>query len=108
MNFLFENSKITGVRTTTGAIFNSQAVSLTAGTFLDGKMFIGRNMFEGGRIGEMASHGLTQQLIEMGVTTARMKTGTPPRIDISSVDTSALTPQFGDESPDKFSYLPYL
>ena len=108
VNFLFENSKITGVRTTTGAIFNSQAVILTAGTFLDGKMFIGRNMFEGGRIGEMASHGLTQQLVEMGVATARMKTGTPPRIDISSVDTSALIPQFGDESPDKFSYLPYL
>ena len=108
VNFLFEDSKITGVRTTTGAIFNSQAVILTAGTFLDGKMFIGRNMFEGGRIGEMASHGLTQQLVEMGVATARMKTGTPPRIDISSVDTSALVPQFGDESPDKFSYLPYL
>ena len=108
VNFLFENSKITGVRTTTGAIFNSQAVILTAGTFLDGKMFIGRNMFEGGRIGEMSSHGLTQQLVEMGVATARMKTGTPPRIDISSVDTSALIPQYGDESPDKFSYLPFL
>ena len=65
-------------------------------------------MFEGGRIGEMASHGLTQQLVEMGVATARMKTGTPPRIDISSVDTSALIPQYGDESPDKFSYLPFL
>ena len=108
VNFLFENSKITGVRTTTGAIFNSQAVILTAGTFLDGKMFIGRNMFEGGRIGELPSHGLTQQLVEMGVTTARMKTGTPPRIDISSVDTSSLIHQFGDERPDKFSYLPFL
>ena len=108
VNFLFENSKIAGVRTTTGAIFNSQAVILTAGTFLDGKMFIGRNMFEGGRIGELPSHGLTQQLVEMGVTTARMKTGTPPRIDISSVDTSSLTHQFGDEQPDKFSYLPFL
>ena len=108
VNFLFENSKITGVRTTTGAIFNSQAVILTAGTFLDGKMFIGRNMFEGGRIGELPSHGLTQQLVEMGVATARMKTGTPPRIDISSVDTSSLTHQYGDESPDKFSYLPFL
>ena len=108
VNFLFENSKIAGVRTTTGAIFNSQAVILTAGTFLDGKMFIGRNMFEGGRIGELPSHGLTQQLVEMGVATARMKTGTPPRIDISSVDTSLLTHQYGDESPDKFSYLPFL
>lgn len=108
VNFLFENSKITGVRTTTGAIFNSQAVILTAGTFLDGKMFIGRNIFEGGRIGELPSHGLTQQLVEMGVSTARMKTGTPPRIDISSVDTSVLMHQYGDECPDKFSYLPFL
>ena len=108
VNFLFENSKITGVRTTTGAIFNSQAVILTAGTFLGGKMFIGRNMFEGGRIGELPSHGLTEQLMQMGVATARMKTGTTPRIDISSVDTSSLTHQFGDESPDKFSYLPFL
>ena len=108
VNFLFENSKITGVRTTTGAIFNSQAVILTAGTFLGGKMFIGRNMFEGGRIGELPSHGLTEQLMQMGVATARMKTGTPPRIDISSVDTSSLIHQFGDERPDKFSYLPFL
>ena len=106
--FLFENSKITGVCTTTGAIFNSQAVILTAGTFLDGRLFIGRNMFEGGRIGELPSHGLTQQLVEMGVKTARMKTGTPPRIDISSVDTSKMIHQFGDENPDKFSYLPFL
>ena len=106
--FLFENSKITGVCTTTGAIFNSQAVILTAGTFLDGRLFIGRNMFEGGRIGELPSHGLTQQLLEMGVKTARMKTGTPPRIDISSVDTSKMIHQFGDENPDKFSYLPFL
>ena len=108
ISFLFENSKITGVRTTTGAIFNSQAVILTAGTFLDGRLFIGRNMFEGGRIGELPSHGLTQQLVEMGVKTARMKTGTPPRIDISSVDTSKMIHQFGDENPDKFSYLPFL
>ena len=106
--FLFSGSKISGVCTTTGAIFNSQTVILTAGTFLDGRMFIGRTMFEGGRIGELPSHGLTQQLVDMGVKTARMKTGTPPRIDISSVDTSKMVHQFGDENPDKFSYLPYL
>ena len=106
--FLFCGSKITGVCTTTGAIFNSQTVILTAGTFLDGRMFIGRTMFEGGRIGELPSHGLTQQLVEMGVKTARMKTGTPPRIDISSVDTTKMIHQFGDENPDKFSYLPFL
>ena len=106
--FLFSGSKITGVCTTTGAIFNSQTVILTAGTFLDGRMFIGRTMLEGGRIGELPSHGLTSQLVEMGVKTARMKTGTPPRIDISSVDTSKMIHQWGDEQPDKFSYLPYL
>ena len=107
-SFLFHQSKITGVCTTTGAIFNSQTVILTAGTFLDGRMFIGRTMFEGGRIGEMPSHGLTGQLVDMGISTARMKTGTPPRIDISSVDTSKMIHQWGDETPDKFSYLPYL
>ena len=106
--FLFRESKISGVCTTTGAIFNSQTVILTAGTFLDGRMFIGRTMFEGGRIGELPSHGLTRQLVDMGISTARMKTGTPPRIDISSVDTSTLVHQFGDSDPDKFSYLPYL
>ena len=106
--FLFRESKISGVCTTTGAIFNSQTVILTAGTFLDGRMFIGRTMFEGGRIGELPSHGLTGQLVDMGISTARMKTGTPPRIDISSVDTSTLVQQFGDSDPDKFSYLPYL
>ena len=107
-DFLFSGSKITGVRTTTGAIFNSQTVILTAGTFLDGRMFIGRTMFEGGRIGELPSNGLTSLLVSMGVKTARMKTGTPPRIDISSVDTSKMIHQWGDEQPDKFSYLPYL
>ena len=107
-SFLFRGSKITGVCTTTGAIFNSQTVILTAGTFLDGRMFIGRTMFEGGRIGEMPSHGLTGQLVDMGISTGRMKTGTPPRIDISSVDTSRMIHQWGDDDPDKFSYLPYL
>ena len=106
--FLFDGSKISGVRTTTGAKFNSQTVILTAGTFLDGRMFIGRTMFEGGRIGELPSHGLTSQLVSMGITTARMKTGTPPRIDISSVDTSKMIHQSGDEDPEKFSYLPFL
>ena len=103
--FLFENSKITGVRTSTGAIFKSQAVILTAGTFLGGKLFIGRTSFEGGRIGELASHGLTEQLVSLGIRTGRMKTGTPPRIDISSVDTSKLQLQLGDPDPDRFSFL---
>ena len=107
-SFLFENSKIAGVCTTTGAIFKSRTVVLTAGTFLNGRLFIGRTQFEGGRIGELSSHGLTEQLASMGLTTARMKTGTPPRIDISSIDTSSLSVQEGDARPEKFSFLPYL
>ncbi|MCR5841005.1 MAG: tRNA uridine-5-carboxymethylaminomethyl(34) synthesis enzyme MnmG [Bacteroidales bacterium] len=105
-SFVFENSKISGVRTLTGAIFKSRAVILTAGTFLGGKLFIGRTQMEGGRIGEPASHGLTEQLIERGLVTDRMKTGTPPRIDISSVDVSRLPVQPGDSDPGRFSFLP--
>ena len=104
--FLVENSKICGIRTNTGAIFKSQAVILTAGTFLGGKLFIGRHEMEGGRLGEGASHGLTEQLREMGVVSDRMKTGTPPRIDISSVDTGRLELQLGDPDPARFSFLP--
>lgn len=107
-SFLFENSKICGVKTNTGAIFKSQTVILATGTFLSGRMFIGRTTFEGGRIGELSSHGLTEQLVSLGLRTGRMKTGTPPRIDISSVDTSILLRQLGDESPEKFSYLNIL
>ncbi len=106
VSFLFENSKICGVRTNTGAIFKSQAVILTAGTFLGGKIFIGRTVFSGGRIGEKPSLGLTEQLVEHGLITGRMKTGTPPRIDISSVDVASLPVQLGDEVPDRFSFLP--
>ena len=105
-SFLFENQKICGVCTNTGAIFKSQAVILTAGTFLGGKIFIGRTEFEGGRIGEKPSLGLTSQLVERGVSTGRMKTGTPPRIDISSVDVTRLLVQKGDDCPDRFSFLP--
>lgn len=104
-SFLFENAKICGVKTKTGAIFKSQAVVLATGTFLNGRMFIGRTTFEGGRIGELSSHGLTEQLVGLGLRTGRMKTGTPPRIDISSVDTSRLLQQLGDGEPEKFSYL---
>ena len=105
-SFLFENSKICGVRTLTGAIFKCRALILTAGTFLGGKIFIGRTSFEGGRIGEKSSLGLTGQLVEMGLNTGRMKTGTPPRIDISSVDVDRLPVQYGDSDPDRFSFLP--
>lgn len=104
--FIFSGNRITGVRTLTGATFSAAAVVLSAGTFLGGKLFIGRTCFEGGRIGELSSYGLTEQLKSMGIQTGRMKTGTPPRIDISSVDTEKLTKQFGDEEPERFSYLP--
>ena len=108
VSFLFENSKICGVRTLTGAIFKSRALILTAGTFLSGYLFIGRHKMEGGRLGEQASYGLTEQLAEMGVKSGRMKTGTPPRIDIASVDTSVFPLQYGDENPGRFSFLPEL
>ena len=104
--FLFEGSQIKGVRTKSGEIFYSQAVILTAGTFLGGKLFVGRNQLIGGRIGEEASYGLTEQLKSLGIRTDRMKTGTPPRIDINSVNTYVLTLQLGDESPERFSFLP--
>lgn len=104
-SFLFENSKICGVRTNTGAIFKSQALVLTAGTFLGGKLFIGRHSIDGGRIGEPASLGLTEQLNSLGISSGRMKTGTPPRIDFSSVDVSTLPVQEGDALPLRFSYL---
>lgn len=107
-SFSFCGSRICGVVTRTGAIFNSKAVILTAGTFLSGKLFIGHNTFAGGRIGEFASYGLTEQLIELGVPTARMKTGTPVRIDVTSVDLSKSEIQLGDDQPSKFSFLPEL
>ena len=105
-SFLFENSKIAAVKTITGAIFKCKAVILTAGTFLNGRLFIGSNDFEGGRIGEKSSYGISDQLKEAGIPTGRMKTGTPPRIDIRSVDLDSLPQQAGDEQPEKFSYLP--
>lgn len=107
-SFVFKESSISGVVTRTGAVFNSKAIILTAGTFLSGKLFIGRSSFEGGRIGEFSSYGLTEQLASAGVPVMRMKTGTPPRIDISSVDLSSAVLQEGDEEPGRFSYLPVL
>lgn len=104
-SFLFENSKIYGVCTAGGRIFKCRALILTAGTFLGGKLFVGRNQLEGGRIGEMPSLGLTAQLVERGITTDRMKTGTPPRIDITSVNTEALSRQKGDAQPERFTFL---
>jgi tRNA uridine 5-carboxymethylaminomethyl modification enzyme len=104
-NLLFENDVLTGVRTITGAIFHSRAVVLTAGTFLNGRMFIGPHAFEGGRIGELSAYHVSDQLAARGIPTARMKTGTPPRIDVRSVDLSKLPVQTGDPGPARFSFL---
>ena len=104
-NLLFENGVLAGVRTITGAIFKSQAVILTAGTFLNGKMFIGPHSFEGGRIGELSAYHVSDQLAELGIPTARMKTGTPPRLDVRSIDLTRLPVQVGDDDPARFSFL---
>lgn len=106
-SFIFENDKILGIKTLTGAMFYSRAVVLTTGTFLSGKLFIGKTQFTGGRMGELSSEGLTSQLAERGVRSDRMKTGTPPRIDISTVDLSKAEIQNGDINPERFSFLPF-
>ena len=105
-SFIFEGNTVTGVNTKTGASFKSKAVILTAGTFLSGKLFIGMTSFEGGRIGELSSYGITEQLVSLGMESARMKTGTPPRIDVKSIDISKSQIQLGDSSPARFSFLP--
>ena len=96
---------VRGVVTSMGAEFSASKVILTAGTFLNGRLFIGRNSAEGGRIGEPSSLSLTEKLAKFGIESGRMKTGTPPRIDIKSIDTSRLEVQKGDENPGRFSFL---
>ena len=99
-------SHIYGVRLKMGAEFGAKSVILTAGTFLEGKLFVGTEMSEGGRLGEFPSKGLSRGLAEAGLTVGRMKTGTPPRIDVRSLDLSRLERQEGDAEPARFSYLP--
>lgn len=94
-----------GVVTRMGVVFRAKSVILTAGTFLGGLMHIGRNSAEGGRAGDSASHGLTEQLVELGFEAGRMKTGTPVRIDIRSLNTELFERQDGDAEPSKFSFL---
>ena len=101
---LTDDRHVTGVRTRMGVVFKSKAVILTAGTFLEGLMHVGRSHAAGGRAGDSASHGLSAQLAELGFELGRMKTGTPARIDGRSVDFSRLEEQKGDENPGKFSY----
>ena len=100
------DKEIYGVETQLGTSFSARAVIITAGTFLNGKLFIGQQTTVGGRIGELSSFGLGEQLAAEGIKVARMKTGTPPRIDTRSIDLSALTVQKGDENPARFSFMP--
>lgn len=102
---LFEGDKVVGVRTSLGIEIKAKSVILTAGTFLNGLIHIGDKTFGGGRAGERASTGITEDLIKVGFEAGRMKTGTPPRVDGRSLDYSKMTEQPGDEFPEKFSYL---
>lgn len=103
---LVANGHARGIKTRMGIEFNAKAVILTAGTFLGGLMHIGRSQAEGGRAGDAASHGLSEQLAALGFEVGRMKTGTPARLDARTIDFSQLNEQPGDENPGKFSYSP--
>jgi len=99
-----ETPRVQGVKTKMGVEFACEKVILTAGTFLDGLMHIGASSAEGGRAGDPASHGLTEQLRELGFEVGRMKTGTPARLDARTINFELLEPQYGDKSPSKFSF----
>ena len=99
---------IDSLETSLGGHFSASYYILTAGTFLNGRIFVGDRTTEGGRVAEPSSYFVSRQLCERGIATARMKTGTPPRVDIRSVNTAELILQQGDERPEKFSFLPYL
>ena len=102
---IVEGGRCVGVRTALGSEIRGKAVVLTNGTFLNGLMHIGEKQFGGGRAGERASTGITEQLIDLGFESGRMKTGTPPRIDGRSLDFSKMELQPGDDDPTHFSFL---
>ena len=102
---LVEKGKVTGVKTSLGIKVKAKTVVLTNGTFLNGLIHIGEKNFGGGRAGERAATGITEQLVDLGFDSGRMKTGTPPRVDGRSLDYSKMIEQPGDDNPDKFSYL---
>lgn len=104
VGLLAEGDQIKGVRTLMGGDIESKAVILTNGTFLNGLIHIGEQHFPGGRMGEVASHGITEQLKEMGFEAKRLKTGTPVRVDGRTIDFSRLIEQKGDEEVTGFSY----
>ncbi len=103
-SLIFDGQRVSGVVTNMGISFKSKSVVLTTGTFLNGLIHIGRQNFGGGRMGEQASMGITEQLSEKGFTTGRMKTGTPPRVDGRSLDYTKMEEQAGDVEPAKFSF----
>jgi tRNA uridine 5-carboxymethylaminomethyl modification enzyme len=102
---LIKGGRCVGVKTSLGLEISSRAVVLTNGTFLNGLIHIGEKNFGGGRAGEKAATGITEQLIDLGFDSGRMKTGTPPRVDGRSLDFSKMIEQPGDHNPKKFSYL---
>ena len=99
-----KSGKVTGVKTSLGVEIRAKSVVLTNGTFLNGLIHIGDKNFGGGRAGERAATGITEQLVELGFESGRMKTGTPPRVDGRSLDFSKMIEQPGDSVPEKFSY----
>lgn len=103
-NIIVEGEKVVGVKTSMGVEIRSRAVILTNGTFLNGLIHIGEKQFGGGRMGEKAATGITEQLIDLGFDAGRMKTGTPPRVDGRSIDFSKMEEQAGDENPQRFSF----
>ncbi len=103
---LLEGDKVKGVVTGLGQTIKARKVILTTGTFLNGLIHVGNQQMSGGRAGESASLGITEQLRSVGLASGRMKTGTPPRVDGRSLDYSAMEEQKGDEKPGKFSYRP--
>lgn len=107
---LVKDNRVTGVVTSLGIEFHSKAVVLTNGTFLNGLIHIGEKQLKGGRAGEKAAYGITEQLVQLGFESGRMKTGTPARLDGRSLNYEAMEEQKGDEFPDKFSYtdIPYV
>ncbi len=101
---IVEDGRCKGVRTGIGLEIRSKTVVLTNGTFLNGLIHIGEKQFGGGRAGEKSATGITEQLVELGFESGRMKTGTPPRVDGRSLDWTRMEIQPGDENPEKFSF----
>jgi tRNA uridine 5-carboxymethylaminomethyl modification enzyme len=101
---IIEGESVLGVTTSLGLKIRSKSVVLTNGTFLNGLIHIGEKQFGGGRAGESAATGITEQLVSLGFESGRMKTGTPPRVDGRSLNFDSMIPQPGDEFPEKFSY----